>query len=72
MREWLKVIRKEKKMSMAQVAAEAGISQSYYSDIENGRRGYLVPVRTATAIADVLGFPWEIFYQKEESKIASK
>ena len=35
-REWLKIKRLEKKMSMVEVAAKAGIAQGYYSDIENG------------------------------------
>lgn len=69
MREWLKVRRKEKRMSMAQVATAAGISQSYYSDIENDRRRYQVPVKTARAIAEVLEVPWVRFY--EDSKLSS-
>lgn len=52
-REWLKIKRLEKKMSMAEVASKAGIAQGYYSDIENGKRGYQVPVKTAMAIAEV-------------------
>lgn len=65
-RTWLKEIRKEKKMSMANVAENAGIGQGYYCDIENGKRGYEVPVRTAKAIASTLGFPWEQFYEGKE------
>lgn len=65
MREWLKERRKEKRMTMVEVAKQAGISQSYYSDIENGKRDYNIPVATATAIALVLGFPWEWFYGED-------
>lgn len=68
MRYWLKELRKERNMTMAEVAKKAGISQSYYRDIENGRRGYEVPVRTATAIAEVLGFPWEKFFSSTKDE----
>ena len=64
-RTWLKKKRQEQKMSMAQISAAAGIAQSYYSDIENGKRNYHIPVRTAMAIASVLGFPWKEFYESE-------
>lgn len=64
-REWLKIKRLEKKMSMVEVAAKAGIAQGYYSDIENGKRGYQVPVKTAMAIAEVLDFSWNRFYEEE-------
>ena len=64
MRAWLKELRYQKKLSMAEVAAQASISQSYYSDSENGKRGYHVPVHTSKAIASVLDFPWEWFYEE--------
>lgn len=68
MRDWLKAYRKDRKMTMTAVANAAGISQSYYSDIENGKRGYIIPVHTARAIALVLGFDWERFYDLNTKK----
>lgn len=75
MREWLRAIRKEKKMTMAAVAKKAQISQTYYSDIEhnryangeNRRKGNSIPVHTAKKIANALGFPWEMFYSSDDT-----
>lgn len=67
MREWLVVIRKKKGMSQYKVAAEAGISQSFYAGIETGDRGMKLPVQTAKKIAAVLEFEWERFYDEKEN-----
>jgi DNA-binding XRE family transcriptional regulator len=37
-REWMKEIRKEKKLTIRQIAPMLKISWQHYSDIENGRR----------------------------------
>jgi transcriptional regulator with XRE-family HTH domain len=37
-REWLKKLRKEKGLSVREIAPLIGTSFSHYSDIENGRR----------------------------------
>ena len=63
MREWLYIIRKQKNFTMAKVANEAKISESYYSMIENGNRG--VSVTTAKKIAEVLDFDWTRFYEDD-------
>ena len=60
-RAWLANIRKEKNLTMCQVATEAGISECYYSQIESGKRN--VPVNTAKSIATVLKFDWKKFYE---------
>lgn len=65
MREWLVKIREKQKLSQCDVAAKAGISQSFYSAIELGNRGNKLPVQTAKKIADVLGFEWDIFYKEQ-------
>lgn len=61
MRDWLIVIRKKAGMPQYKVAAEVGISPSYYSAIELGTRNLRVP--TAKKIAAVLGFEWQRFYE---------
>ena len=61
MREWL--IRLRGKRSQAEVAAECGVSQQFYSAIELGERRPSVEV--AKKIAAVLGFEWTLFYQDE-------
>lgn len=61
MRSWLKDIRVKKQMTMKAVATDAGISESYYNQIENGTRG--CPVDTAKKIAAVLGFNWTKFFE---------
>lgn len=59
-RTWLKEMRTEKSMTQRQVAEACGKSESYYSQIESGKRS--VPVSTAKAIAKVLNFDWVLFY----------
>ncbi|HOQ07045.1 MAG TPA: helix-turn-helix transcriptional regulator [Clostridiales bacterium] len=57
LREWL--IRLRGKRSQAEVAAECGVSQQFYSAIELGERRPSVEV--AKKIAAVLGFNWTRF-----------
>ena len=61
MRNWLKEKRLETQLTMKSVALAAGISECYYSQIENGSRGCSVPI--AKKIAEVLGFDWQKFYE---------
>lgn len=61
MREWLKKIRLEKQFTMKTLSLKAGISECYYSQIENGVRD--CPVKTAKKIAEVLGFDWQKFFE---------
>ena len=65
MREWLIALRKAKKLTQTQLAEEVGISQSYVTSIENGKRR--VPVWTAKKIAAALGFEWQKFYEDDKS-----
>jgi len=62
MREWLKNKRIDSKKTMKCIADEAGISECYYSQIENGTRN--VPVKTAKKIAEVLDFDWQKFFEE--------
>lgn len=66
MRHWLVKIREETGLSQYEVAAKAGISQSYYAAIETGQRGDKLPQPTALKIAEALGFDWTRFYEKDE------
>lgn len=61
MRSWLVAIREEYGFSQKEVAKRVGISQPSYCNIENGERR--PAVETAKAIAKVLGFQWERFYE---------
>lgn len=64
MRLWLKDIRERQKMNTYEAANAAGISQSYYSSIENGTRGNPLNVDIAKKIAEALGFEWTRFYEE--------
>jgi transcriptional regulator with XRE-family HTH domain len=60
MRTWLRDIRKMKKLTEAQVALAAGVSQPFYHRVE--MKGANLKVETAKAIARILGFDWNLFY----------
>ena len=62
-RKWLYEARKNKNLTMAEVAAKSNISESYYSMIESGNRN--VPVHTAKKIAKALDFNWTKFYEDD-------
>lgn len=64
MRKWLADKRKEKGMTQTEVAAAVFISQSYYAEIESGARGKALKVSVAKAIANVLDFDWQKFYEE--------
>lgn len=59
--EWLKANRQRMGMSTYQVAKEAGISQTYYWLIENGRK--IPTVRVAKRISSILLFSWTDFFR---------
>lgn len=61
MRSWLKTLRIKAGKTMKIVAENAGISECYYSQIENGVRNASVPV--AKKIAEILGFDWQKFFE---------
>ena len=71
MRIWLKEFRDSAEKTQVVVADEAGISRSYYTNIENGTK--TPSVKAAKSIAKVLCFPWEHFFDdkcsfKEQNK----
>ena len=65
MRDWLKKARTDKKYSQYEAASLSGIYQSFYCDVENGKKR--PSVETAKKIADILGFDWTRFYEEERS-----
>lgn len=48
-------------MTQNEIAEKAELSQNYYANIENGKRR--PAVETAKAIAGVLNFDWQRFYE---------
>lgn len=65
MREWLVEKRKGTGLRQNEVAKKAGISQSYYAQLENGSRGKNISGANAKKIARVLGFKWTWFYDED-------
>lgn len=66
MRTWLKQIREQQNLTTAEIGNLSGISQSYYSLIENGMRGNPLNVDVAKRIAAVMHFDWTRFYEDDE------
>lgn len=65
MRTWLRELRKSKRLSEADVAKAAGISQPSYHRIETGKQ--TPSVSTAKRIADCLGFYWGKFWEEQSA-----
>jgi putative transcriptional regulator len=65
MREWLKILRENKKMTQEYVANKAEMSRQHYGFIENGNRRPSPQV--AKRIADTLGFSDEWYRLLEET-----
>lgn len=62
MREYITQKRKELGLSQKDAAAKVGISQPSYCDIEHGKIN--PSVKTAKAIANVLGFEWTKLFEE--------
>ena len=59
MRKWLKDARTAKNLTMKQIAAELGITESYYSLIENGDRQKTMDISLAKKLSEILSIPVE-------------
>lgn len=59
----LSMIRERADMTQEEVARKAGIKRASYTNIETGARK--PSVRTARAIAAVLGFDWTEFFKED-------
>ena len=60
-KEWLRKIRKSKKMTLCNLADATGLTNCYLSQVENGKRN--PSVDTAKKIAEVLEFDWTRFFK---------
>ena len=60
-REWIIKKRTELKLTQKTTAEKVGISQPSYCDIKHGKIN--PSVKTAKAIAHVLGFEWTKFFE---------
>ena len=67
MRGWLRELRYEKGLTQLDVAQCAGISRSYYTQIELKGSGKSPSVQTAKDIARVLEFNWHDFFEDERT-----
>lgn len=69
-REWLMGLRNAKGLTQSEVAEIAGISRSYYTQIETGTRN---PTgETALKISKALGFKMEYFFVRSVDNINRK
>lgn len=57
LRDWLIAMRKKKNLSTKEVATALGISESYYCEIEAGKRQKKMDMVLIAGIAAVLGLP---------------
>jgi DNA-binding XRE family transcriptional regulator len=69
MRIWLRELRNKKNLSQATLAKEIGISQNYYSDIENGHKQTDMNLSIAAKIADFFNIPLSEIRLHEEGLI---
>lgn len=65
MRVWLQNARTEKNLTMKEMSAKLGISESYYCSIENGTRQKKMEIGLAVAISVILGMSVETIAQHE-------
>ena len=68
MRDWLIAMRKKKNLSTKEVANALGISESYYCEIEAGKRQKKMDMVLIAGIAAVLGLPVAEIAIKEKEK----
>lgn len=67
-RKWL--VKKRGKLTHKQVASLAGISRSFYTELETGIKN--PGVATAQKIADALGFDWTLFFERKRCRTPQK
>jgi len=61
----LKELRIEAKISQSELARRAGISQSYYNEIESGKPKVKCPIETLNAICEALNVSLSEFFAEE-------
>ena len=67
MREWLKNLRKQNNITQSDMADLLGISQNYYSNIENGARAPHLTLPLASQISDIFDIPLSKIRNYEEA-----
>ena len=65
MREWMEKTRKEKKMTMKDIAKKLDISESYYSMIEKGERQAKLDIALASKLSVAFGVSLEFIVRQE-------
>lgn len=68
MREYLKVLRVEKGLSMQDIADRIGISKQYYQLIESGERQQNMDITLAVKIASAFNIPVERIINEEKER----
>ena len=71
MRTYLKKLRMQKKISQCELSEKLGISQNYYSAIENGERQKDLDLSIATKLSEVFGVSID-WIAEQEQKIKIK
>lgn len=66
MRVWLKNLRTEKQMTMKELGAKLGISESYYCAIENGERQKKMDLVLVSSLSSALGVSVSRIVRSEE------
>ncbi|MGE5631364.1 MAG: helix-turn-helix domain-containing protein [Caulobacteraceae bacterium] len=67
----LKQIREMANLSQKEVAEKAGISQAYYSEIENGKEKIRCPIDTLSSICSALGISLSEFFKDDKELLKS-
>lgn len=65
MREWLAEARAKAGLTMAETGKKIGVSESYYSLVENGLRQKKMDITMVTRLSSALGIPVEEIIQHE-------
>ena len=66
LRHYLKAERERRGLSQRDVATKLGISQNYYSMIENGERQKKIDIELAQKLADIFGVTLEFICEHEK------
>lgn len=70
MREWLKIARTEKNLTMKEISSKLGISESYYCSIERGTRQRKMDYALVAALSAILEMPIDTIAQHEKAWIS--
>ena len=66
MREWMKTLRNERQLTMKDVSAKLGISESYYCAIENGSRQKKMDMVLVSGLASIFEVPLSAIFEYEK------